>query len=190
MTNAANPQSCPDDPTTITTDKVCIIGSGNWGSAIATIVGHNSRLLSSFHDRINMWVYEEQVPFRGTTRNLSEIINETHENTKYLPNIKLPETIVAVPDLAEACRDATLLIFVLPHQFLPHLLPIIQTNAHAQARGVSLIKGLDFDQNTRRPLLISEGIAAAMGFSCGVLMGANVANEVARDELCESTVSK
>lgn len=36
--------------------------------------------------------------------------------TRYLPGIKLPENIVAVPDLLEACKDATLLIFVVPHQ--------------------------------------------------------------------------
>lgn len=35
---------------------------------------------------------------------------------RYLPGIKLPENIVAVPDLLEACKDATLLIFVVPHQ--------------------------------------------------------------------------
>jgi glycerol-3-phosphate dehydrogenase (NAD+) len=31
---------------------------------------------------------------------------------------KLPENIVAVPDIAEAAADADVLIFVLPHQFI------------------------------------------------------------------------
>ncbi len=35
---------------------------------------------------------------------------------RYLPGIKLPENIIAVPDLIDACKDATLLIFVVPHQ--------------------------------------------------------------------------
>jgi len=91
-----------------------------------------------------MWVYEEMVecPVDGSQKKLTEVINTHHENVKYLPGIKLPENIVAVPDLAEACKDATLLIFVLPHQFLPKLLPAIREAAHPNCRGVSLIKGL------------------------------------------------
>lgn len=120
-------------------DKVCIIGSGNWGSAIATLVGKNCQRLDHYESKVNMWVYEELV---DGGEKLTDIINTRHENVKYLPGIKLPTNVVAVPDLATACKDATLLIFVLPHQFLPKLLPVIKQNAHPSCRGVSLIKGL------------------------------------------------
>lgn len=49
-------------------------------------------------------------------RKLSEIINEEHENVKYLPGVKLPENVVATPSAVEAAEGADLLIFVLPHQ--------------------------------------------------------------------------
>lgn len=125
-------------------DRICIIGSGNWGSAIATIVGRNcERLPHYFEKRVNMWVYEEMIPQEdGSIVKLSDIINTKHENTKYLPGIRLPENVVAVPDLEQACQGATLLIFVLPHQYLPKLLPVIRRCAHPSCRGVSLIKGL------------------------------------------------
>lgn len=35
---------------------------------------------------------------------------------KYLPGIQLPENLVAKPDLEEVVKDATALVFVLPHQ--------------------------------------------------------------------------
>mmetsp|Transcript_6910 Transcript_6910/g.17332 ORF Transcript_6910/g.17332 Transcript_6910/m.17332 type:complete len:505 (-) Transcript_6910:672-2186(-) len=189
----ANPQNSSDQ-----LDKVCIIGSGNWGSAIATIVGRNCERLSFYESRVNMWVFEEMVEVEDPMnkgqkhkRKLTEVINEQHENVKYLPGIKLPNNINAVADLAEACKDATLLIFVLPHQFLPRLLPTIRESAHPSCRGVSLIKGIDFCEETGSPVLISRGISEAMGndFPCGVLMGANVASEVAEGQMCESTLA-
>jgi glycerol-3-phosphate dehydrogenase (NAD+) len=128
-----------DDTTRKT--KVCIIGSGNWGSAIATIIGRNClRHAHIFETKVNMWVYEELI---GNEK-LSDVINKKHINVKYLPNTMLPSNIIAVPDVPTACRDATLLIFVLPHQFLSKLLPVIRASLlyPSRCRGVSLIKGL------------------------------------------------
>lgn len=136
--NVSNPQNGSDP-----LEKVCIVGSGNWGSAIATLVGRNCERLPYFENTVNMWVYEEDVVVDGVEQQkLTEVINSRNENVKYLPGVRLPANIVAVADLKEACRDATLLIFVLPHQFLPKLLPIIRASAHSSCRGVSLIKGL------------------------------------------------
>jgi hypothetical protein len=49
------------------------------GSAIAKIVGENAQQHSDLFDRqIRMWVYQEKVD----GRNITDIINEKHENTK------------------------------------------------------------------------------------------------------------
>lgn len=61
------------------------------GSAIARIVGANVKGSELFDDEVKMWVFEEMVD----GRKLTEIINEEHENTKYLPGFKIPPNVVS-----------------------------------------------------------------------------------------------
>lgn len=44
-----------------------------------------------FNHEIKMWVFEELVD----GRKLTEIINETHENVKYLKGFSIPENVVS-----------------------------------------------------------------------------------------------
>ena len=117
--------------------KVCIVGSGNWGSAIARLVGFNAeRLQDKFVREVNMWVFEEMVE----GRKLTEIINTTHENVKYLKGKSLPTNIVAVPDIETAVSGADMLIFVLPHQFIKRVLSPLNGKLKPGTTGLSLIK--------------------------------------------------
>merc|ERR1712117_363612 len=117
--------------------KVCIVGSGNWGSAISRLVGVNTaRYPERFVKDVNMWVFEEEV----NGRKLTEIINTDHENVKYLPGRQLPENIVAVPDISDAALEADILIFVLPHQFIKRACAPLKGKLKPGATGLSLIK--------------------------------------------------
>lgn len=120
------------------------------GSAIAKIVGNNTVKHSDHFDPIvNMWVYEETLPDGSL---LSHTINNQHENPKYLPGIKLPDSVVAVTDLVETVKDADMLIFVIPHQFLKKVCSQLIGNIKQGAFGISLIKV------KRAPLRLSLGI--------------------------------
>jgi len=164
--------------------KVCIVGSGNWGSAIARLVGANAqRYPESFVTEVNMWVYEEMVD----GRKLTEIINTTHENVKYLKGKTLPSNIVAVPDVADAVTGADMLIFVLPHQFIKRVLSPLNGKLNPGATGLSLIKGFQILPGGGVEL-ISKLITDTVSIPCGVLMGANLANEVAEEKFCETTI--
>ena len=156
---------------------------GNWGSAIAKIVGRNVLKYPDVLDpEVRMWVFEEVV--KG--QRLTTIINEQHENIKYLPGIKLPENIVAVPELLKTVDGATLLIFVLPHQFVKGVCEQLFGHLDPNAKAISLIKGID--ASASGITLVSDIISNNLGIDCSVLMGANVAQGVAMDEFCESTI--
>ncbi|XP_053568997.1 glycerol-3-phosphate dehydrogenase 1-like protein [Bombina bombina] len=162
--------------------KVCIVGSGNWGSAVAKIIGNNVKNLQKFASTVKMWVFEENI----NGRKLTEIINTEHENVKYLPGHKLPENVVAVPNLTDAVKDADLLVFVIPHQFIHKICQEISGTVHKNALGITLIKGIDEGPEGLR--LISDIIREKMGIDISVLMGANIANEVAAEKFCETTI--
>ncbi|EEB12364.1 glycerol-3-phosphate dehydrogenase, putative [Pediculus humanus corporis] len=163
--------------------KVCIVGSGNWGSAIAKIIGHNCKRLDVFENEVTMYVYEEVI----NGEKLTDIINRTHENVKYLPGHKLPENVKAVPDVVEAGKDADILVFVVPHQFIKKLCESLLGKIKPTAVGLSLIKGFDRAEGGGIDL-ISHIITRHLKIPCHVLMGANLAGEVAEEKFCETTI--
>lgn len=164
--------------------KVCIVGSGNWGSAIAKIVGFNAEARPDLFDiDVNMWVFEEQV----NGRKLTEIINTEHENVKYLQGIKLPQRVIAIPDVVEAAKDADVLVFVLPHQFVKRTCETLKGKIKKNAVAVTLIKGFEVAEGGGIHL-ISDVIRQILDIPCAALMGANIANEVAQENYCEATI--
>ncbi|KAF2361762.1 Glycerol-3-phosphate dehydrogenase NAD-dependent eukaryotic [Trinorchestia longiramus] len=163
--------------------QICIVGSGNWGSAIAKIVGGNVRQLENFSNEVRMYVYEEEV----NGRKLTEIINSDHENVKYLPGHKLPENVLALADVLEAAADADILLFVLPHQFIKRICKPLVGKLKPTAVGVSLIKGFDHAEGGGIEL-ISRTIGSLLNIPMSVLMGANLAKEVADEKFCETTI--
>ena len=154
-------------------EKIAIVGSGNWGSAIAKIAAQNASRQPELFEavRIPMWVFEEEV----NGRKLTEIINETRINEKYLPNIKLPDNVWATADLEEAVKDATIFIFVLPHQFLGKTIEQLKGRVSKGARGITLIKGVGVEGGEIQ--IFADTIERELGISCSALSGANIANE-------------
>ncbi|GAA5937451.1 hypothetical protein JCM1841_000540 [Sporobolomyces salmonicolor] len=163
--------------------KIAIIGSGNWGSAIARLVGKNVKARSEhFDEHVEMWCYEED--FEG--RKLTEIINEKHENVKYLPGVTLGDNIHAEPDLLKAVKGANALIFVIPHQFIPATCKQLEGHIPEGTQAISLVKGVEVEEDKIH--IFSEVIKEHLGIECAALSGANIANEVARDKFSETTI--
>ncbi|KAI5430912.1 hypothetical protein KIW84_035162, partial [Lathyrus oleraceus] len=164
-------------------NNVTIVGSGNWGSVAAKLIASNTINLRSFNDEVRMWVYEETLP---SGEKLSDVINQTNENVKYLPGVKLGKNVVADPDLMNAVKNANLLVFVTPHQFMEGVCKRLVGKIRKDAEGISLVKGMEVKREG--PSLISTLISNQLGINCSVLMGANIADEIAKEEFSEATV--
>ncbi|KAF2099161.1 glycerol-3-phosphate dehydrogenase [Rhizodiscina lignyota] len=181
--------------------KVTVVGSGNWGSTIAKVIAENTTANPDlFEEEVQMWVYEEEVKIPKKSRHfhpgvgsldvphkLSALINEIHENVKYLPDISLPHNVVANPSLEDSVKDATILIFNMPHQFIPNIAKQIKGKIIPYARGISCIKGIEVSE--KRVRLFSEMLGEELGIYCGALSGANVATGVAMERWCGTTVA-
>merc|ERR1719238_1431769 len=163
-------------------EKICMIGSGNFGSALVRILGRNATRHDIFDNEVNMYVHEEMIDGKP----LTQIINETNENVKYLKGAKFTPNVVADPDIASAVSGATMVCFCLPHQFLKPMVPAIVAAAAPGVKCLSAIKGIDFDDSGI--VLISDIIRKEFNADCSVLMGANVANDMASDAFCETTI--
>merc|ERR1719482_824912 len=162
--------------------KICMVGSGNFGSALVRILGRNALKHDTFDDEVKMYVHEEMIDGKP----LTQIINETNENVKYLKGAKFTPNVVAEPSLEKAVEGATMVCFCLPHQFLKPLMPAIKASVAPGAKALSAIKGIDFDD--KGIVLISDIIRKELAADCSVLMGANVANDMASDAFCETTI--
>jgi len=164
------------------TEKIAMVGSGNFGSALTRILGSNALRHPEFDDEVKMYVHEEMID--GVP--LTQIINEKNENVKYLKGAKFTPNVVADPDLASAVKGATMVCFCLPHQFLKPLMPVIKGSVAPGAKVLTAIKGIDF--NEEGIVLISDLLREGLSADVSVLMGANVANEMASDAFCETTI--
>eukprot|EP00884_Botryococcus_braunii_P018008 jgi/Botrbrau1/4891/Bobra.118_1s0005.1 len=170
----------------LTHHKVAFIGSGAWACTAARIVAANiigaDDPTDDFDDTLKMWVYEEE--FKG--RKLTESINETHINEKYLPGVFLGENVVACPSLEETVKGADVLIFCAPHQFVHGICKQLIGKIDPDAVAISLTKGMRVRPDG--PQLISQMVRKYLGIDCSVLMGANIAKDIAAEELSEATI--
>lgn len=177
--------------------KIAVIGSGNWGTAVARHVARNvarsPKLRKTFARQVDMWVFEETLK---DGRKLTEVINTDHVNVKYLPQAALPENLVAKPELADVVDGALILILIPPHQFVRGISrrigAMLTPRQKKELVCVSFAKGIEFDAKTRvirRMTQVFQDETGVSGRRLAALSGANIANEVAADMFAETTIA-
>lgn len=81
--------------------KICVIGSGSWGCALAV---H----LAKLGNEIKVWSFSKEE---------ADIINN-EKKCKFLPGVDLPDNIYCTTDLEEAIKDTEIILHVTPSKFV------------------------------------------------------------------------
>ena len=142
--------------------KATVIGSGCWGSALAYALGCTGR-------DVTMWGREEDVAGE---------INDHSTNSKFLPEVKLPESVRATTDLGASVEGAGLILFVLPSLATPSVVEKLASNGVEEgAVFLSCSKGIEEGTGRRMSEIIGASFA---GHNVAALSGPNHAEEVSR----------
>jgi len=155
--------------------KIAVIGAGAWGTALAIVLGRKG-----VHD-VCLWVREREV---------RESISLKKANELFLPGQTVPENLSVTGELAEALRNAEIVISVMPSQHCRSLFQQMVSNLHPDTLIVSATKGLEETSLLRMTQVISETVESR-GFKprLGALSGPSFAAEVARGDPTAVTIA-
>ncbi|MDR1410721.1 MAG: NAD(P)-dependent glycerol-3-phosphate dehydrogenase [Spirochaetaceae bacterium] len=81
---------------------IAVLGAGAWGTTVAKVIADKG-------NDVIVWAHETET---------AEEINREHSNSRFLPDIKLPETLRASTEIAEAAGGAEYLILASPSLYL------------------------------------------------------------------------
>lgn len=140
-----------------------VIGAGAWGTAI-------SKLLCKNGSDVKIWCHSPET---------AKDINTNHTNSKFLSDIKLPESLQATIDLIEIVKSCRILVSTVPSHVTRKIAKIINPNITTNHFLVILSKGIE--ENSLA--LLSEIFVEELDTlpKIAVISGPTFAREVAMD---------
>lgn len=138
--------------------KVAIVGSGSWGSALAIYLGNHV-------ENVSVWSFAEDE---------KNMMNNEHK-CKFLPNINIPENVIATNNFEEAFDGAELILHVTPSKFVRDT--IKKYKEYVKKDQIILMCSKGFESETLKTLdeVIEEELP---GIKYGILSGPSHAEEV------------
>lgn len=144
-------------------ETIGVIGAGSWGTAIAKILGDNER-------DVLLWARRSEV---------IDEINRDHQNSRYLPDIRLPRSIEATKEIQLICRKAKLIIVVIPSHAFRQTVHQLGAYLDGEHLLIHATKGIEDQSFKRMSELLREETPVR---KIGVLSGPNLALEIAQEK--------
>jgi glycerol-3-phosphate dehydrogenase (NAD(P)+) len=111
---------------------------------------------------------------------LSDPINERHENVRYLPGIALPENVHATHDLARALDGADLVLFVGPSHATREMARLAASHIPRGVRIVSATKGIENESLMFMDEVLSSELPSHCEGRVAFMSGPSFARELAQ----------
>lgn len=149
-----------------------VFGTGSWGTAFAMV-------LADAGCEVTLW---------GRRSGVVEAINTGRTNPDYFPGVRLPDSVRATTDPAEAADGAEFTVFSVPSQTLRGNLSDWAPLLAGDTVLVSLMKGVELGTAKRMSEVIQE-VAKAPAERVAVLTGPNLAKEIAARQPAAAVVA-
>lgn len=141
---------------------LCVIGSGGWGTALATVLSQKP------DTTVRLWSARSE---RGTS------LQQCRENRDQLPGIRIPDAVELTCDPSAAVQHADAWIVAVPTPYLRTVMARFRRFTSQRTLAVSLTKGIETDTFLRPTHILCEvlGVERLVALS-----GPSHAEEVAR----------
>lgn len=142
--------------------KVSVVGAGAWGTALAWY-------LAEAGYPVFLWAYEREVV---------EAIRTKHENTIFLPGVRLSGAIAATNTLAETLDGTDLIVFAVPSHVARSVLVQMAPLLSGPVPVVSATKGIEEQTLKLMTQVMEDVLPAGCGRLVTALSGPSFALEV------------
>jgi glycerol-3-phosphate dehydrogenase (NAD(P)+) len=139
---------------------ISVLGAGNWGTTLSIICANNDH-------NVLLWEYDKEN---------CKTIKEYRENKKYLPGIKLPNTINVTSDISGIAQYSDLILFVVPSKHFRNTAKLAKEFIKKNSIIASAAKGLEHETHKRMSEILYEYLPDN---KIVALSGPTIANEIA-----------
>lgn len=157
--SSATPSACDSPPPPFPV-RVAVLGGGNFGLALSTVIGRKG------------------IPVTLLVRSsdVEDSINTQHQHPRYMSDITLPPNIRATTDPQTACSDATYIIHAVPVQFSRDFLHSVKDYIPAGTPILSASKGIETSSLGFMADILKECLGEERGYA--FLSGPSFAREI------------
>jgi glycerol-3-phosphate dehydrogenase (NAD(P)+) len=147
--------------------RIAVIGAGAWGTALAIVLGRKAT------HNVQLWAYEQEV---------CASIRERRSNDLFLPGSRIPESVTPTNSLADALRDAEIVLSVMPSHHVRRLFTQMLPHLHEGMVFVSATKGVENETYQRMTEIIDDVVREKFAPRMVAISGPSFAKEVAKGD--------